>query len=125
MAVDAVTQGLFKDAQLSNPIILVSSAAPVVNSDYTNYLDITAQAVAINFANANLTGTPADGQTLTIRLLDNGSARAITWGTNFVDYRGAGTPLMPTTTIAGKRMTVSLRWDSTATKWGMTGLTQE
>lgn len=117
MAVDAVTQGLLKDAQLSNPTIIVSSAAPVLNTDYSNYLDITALAVAANFANANITGSPIDGQVVTYRILDNGSARALSFGTN---YELVGATAFPTTTTAGKRMTLAFRYSTLSSKWGMT-----
>lgn len=121
MAVDAVTQGLLKDAQLSNPTIIVSSAAPVINTDYSNYLDITALAVAPTFSNANITGSPIDGQTVTFRILDNGSARTITWGTI---YEAVGATLIATT-VPGKRHTLSFRWSSLNNKWGQTSAVQE
>jgi hypothetical protein len=48
-----------------------------------------------------------------IRILDNGSARAITWGASFAS-RGA---TLPATTVAGKYMYVGLIYNSTATIW--------
>jgi len=48
-------------------------------------------------------GTASDFDRLTIRIKDNGTLRAITWGTT--NWESAGVPL-PTTTTAGKLMTI-------------------
>jgi hypothetical protein len=60
------------------------------------------------------TGTPLDGDRLTFRLLDNGTARALSWSAN---YTAIGVTL-PTTTVANKTTYVgciynafNLRWD--------------
>lgn len=121
MAVDQVTLNILHSEQTTNALVIVSSAAPVINSDYTSYVDITALAVAANFANVNLTGTPQDGQTLTIRVLDNGSARAITWGTVFEPVGAA----LISTTVPTKRHTLSFRYSTLSSKWGQTGAVVE
>ena len=125
MAVDNVTQRLINGAQATNSVVITSAAAPAVNSDQVSYVDITAQAVDFTSMTTGLTGTPVDGQLLVYRIKDNGSARAIVWGASFVDYRGAGTPALPSTTVAGKRMTASFRYDATASKYGLIALAQE
>lgn len=125
MAVDQVTLNVFAKEQGTSSLAIVSSATPAVNTDYYGYVNISALAVAITSMTSGLTGTPNDGQLLVFRILDNGTPRAITWGASFVDYRGAGSPALLTTTVAGKRHTVTFRYDAAAAKWGMTALAQE
>lgn len=71
---------------------------------------ITAQAAALNIANP--TGSPVQGQKYMIRIKDNGTARAITYGTN---YRGI-TGTLPATTVINKTMYLGFVWNSTDTK---------
>jgi hypothetical protein len=91
-----------------------SSATPAINTDTTDQYEITALAAAITSMTTSLTGTPIDGQTLIIRIKDNGTARAITWGANFVS---SGVASLITTTLVSKTHTVGLRYDSAAAKW--------
>lgn len=69
----------------------------------------------------NPTGTMTQGQALIIRLKDNGTARAITWDTN---YRAVGT-VLPTTTVINKTLYVALIWNDTDTKYDVTGVALE
>jgi hypothetical protein len=69
----------------------------------------------------NPIGTPLQGEHLIIRLKDDGTPRAITWGTQ---YRGLAVAL-PGTTVSGKLLYMEFRFNSTDTKWDMTVLTQE
>ena len=59
----------------------VSDATPDVNSDSYDAVTITAQAAAIT--DVNVTGTPTNFQKLLFRILDDGTGRAITWGSDF------------------------------------------
>jgi len=90
-----------------------SSAAPVINTDTTDVFTITAQAEAITSMSAYLLGAPVNGQTLVIRIKDNGTARAITWGASFA---AVGITL-PTTTTANKLTYVGVMYNSTSNKW--------
>jgi hypothetical protein len=99
----------------------VSSATPAINVDTTDQFNITALATAITSMSAsgdtpagNLTGTPVDGQKLMIRIKDDGTARAITWGPKF---QASGVAVLPTATAAGKTHHVGLIYDSVAAKW--------
>lgn len=92
---------------------VASSATPSINTDTTDFFTITALATAITSMTSGLTGTPTSGQKLVIRILDNGTARAINWGSSFAS-RGAA---LPTTTTANKYTYVGLIWNSTASKW--------
>ncbi|WP_313673292.1 hypothetical protein [Mycolicibacterium sp.] len=63
---------------------------------------------------SGLSGTPVDGQKLMIRIKDNGTARAITWGASF-QSSGVGTLLA--TTVINKTHHIGLIYDSAAAKW--------
>jgi hypothetical protein len=76
--------------------------------------NITALAAAITSMTSGLSGTPTDGQKLLIRIKDNATARAITWGASFVS---SGVATLPTTTVISKTHLVGLIYDSTAAKW--------
>jgi hypothetical protein len=69
-------------------------------------------------------GTPTDGQKLILRILDNGTARAITWTTTSGAYRVVGTTL-PTTTVASKVIYVGCIYNSTATFWDVVSVAQQ
>ncbi len=90
-----------------------SSATPKINTDSYDCYQITALAAAITSMTTNLSGTPTDGQELDIEILDNGTARAITWGASFA----SGPATLPTTTILSKWLYVKLRYSSSRTKW--------
>jgi hypothetical protein len=82
---------------------------------------ITALAAAITSMTSGLTGTPHPGQKLIIRILDNGTARAITWGSSFAS-RGA---TLPTTTTLSKYLYVGLIYNSTTSTWDCVAVSQE
>lgn len=91
-----------------------SSATPAINTDNYDEFDITALATAITSMSSSLTGTPNNGDEIMIRFKDNGTARAITWGTSFAS---SGVATLLATTVASKTHFVKLRYDSTAAKW--------
>ena len=62
-----------------------SAAEPTINTDNSDAHSITALAVAITSFTTNLSGTPINFQKLIIRILDNGTGRAIAWGASFED----------------------------------------
>jgi hypothetical protein len=74
----------------------------------TDLYELTAQAAAAAF-NAPTGGT--DGQVLTIRIKDNGTARGLTWD---AAYRVVGVTL-PTTTVVSKTLYVAGRWNGSDT----------
>lgn len=88
----------------------VTSAATVTPTFVNDIVAITAQAVSLTLANPS--GTAKNGWGIVIRLKDNGTARAISYGTQ---YRAIGVTL-PTTTIANKTMYLGGVWNSTDTK---------
>lgn len=92
---------------------IVSSATPTINTDNCDAVTITALAAAITSMTTNLTGTPVNFDMLLIRIKDDGTGRAITWGASFASSQAT----LPTTTVASKVTTVGLIWDSVKAKW--------
>lgn len=113
MAVDQRTLGILANEQETSVQSYVSAAAPAINVDYFGSLKITAQAVAIT--SIVVTGTPRDLQPLTIRILDNGGAQNLAFGSSFEDV---GVDI-PTITVAGKRHTLYFLYDLTVAKYGL------
>lgn len=100
---------------------VASSATPSINTDNVDIFTITALAANITSMTSGLSGTPVNGQSLVVRILDNGTARSITWGASFVS-RGA---TLPTTTVLSKYLYVGVVWNSTASKWDCVAVSQE
>jgi hypothetical protein len=100
---------------------VASSATPTPNADTDDLYDLTAQAVAGAFANP--TGTPVNAQALTIRIKDNGTARALTWGTAYV----AGGVALPATTVLSKILTLDFLYNTAnaLNKWMLLRAAQE
>lgn len=110
--------------QDNNPLISrvqsVTSAATVTpNADEDDAVKITAQATALLLANPS--GTPTEMQGIVIRIKDNGTARAITYGNQ---YREIGTTL-PTTTVISKTIYLAIVWNATDSKWDVIGVREE
>lgn len=93
---------------------ITSSATPTINTDNCDAVTITAQAADITSMTTNLSGTPNNFDKLIIRIKDDSTPRAITWGASFVS-EGA---TLPTTTTASKVTTVGLIYDSVKAAWG-------
>ncbi len=89
-------------------------ATPAINTDNYDVVNYTGIATAITNLSTNLSGTPVDGQTLRISFTDNGSARAITWGTGFENSIYTS---LPTTTIISARLDVGFFWNTATSKW--------
>ena len=103
-------------APLNPRVQSVTSSATVTPTSTNDLVTITAQAVALTLANP--TGTFAEGQALMIRIKDNGTARAITFGSN---YRAIGVTL-PTATRANKILYLGIIYDSIDAKWNILGI---
>jgi len=97
----------------------VISSATVTPTNLNDLVKITAQAASLAFANP--TGSWDEGQSLMIRIKDDGTARAITWDTN---YRAIGVTL-PTTTVLSKTTYVGIIYNLTDTKWDVIGVTTQ
>jgi hypothetical protein len=81
----------------------VASAATVTPTFADDAVNITAQAAALTLA--NWTGTAVDFWGLVVRIKDNGTARAIGYGTN---YQAADGVTLPATTTVGKTLELAI-----------------
>lgn len=115
--VGTVTAGTINTRWKARVGSTTSSGTPTINTDNVDVYKLTAQAAAITSFTTNLSGTPNDGDVIAIEITDNGTARAITWGTSFV----ASTVALPTTTVISTTLTVVFRFSSTSSygtnKW--------
>lgn len=96
-----------------------SSASLTINSDATDLYTVTALAEAMTI-NAP-SGTPSGGQTLLIRIKDNGTARALTWNAAFraIDVT------LPTTTVISKTHYIGAIWNATDSVWDVLTVMQQ
>lgn len=96
-----------------------ATITPAADSD--DCVDITAIAQAFTIANPS--GTPTNFQQIIIRIKDNGTARAITWGSNFV----AGGVALPSTTVLSKILTLGFIYNTAnaLNKWQLVASAQE
>lgn len=81
--------------------------------------EVTAQAGALKLNNPG--GTPLGGQKLIVRIKDNGTARALTYDTQF---RALGNAL-PSTTVLSKTLYLGFIYNATDTKWDLVATAQE
>jgi hypothetical protein len=99
-AVTLTSSGVFFNKGIAPRISSTTSTASVTpNLDTDDGIAITAQAAAISFVNP--TGTKNNGQFYIVRIKDNATARAISWGTQ---YRASTNLALPTTTTLSKTM---------------------
>jgi hypothetical protein len=107
-------------ADLRAPAIQsVSSSATVTPTFADDMVKITAQAAGLTLANP--TGTAIPGLGMVIRIKDNGTARSITYGSQ---YRAIGVTL-PTTTVISKTLYLACIWNSDDTKFDVVAVGQE
>ncbi len=97
---------------------VASSATPTPAGDTTDVYTVTALAEAAAFGAP--TGTPVEGQKLTIRIKDNATARALTWN---AIYRAGTDVTLPTTTVISKTMYIGFIYNNTDTKWDLLAVT--
>lgn len=97
----------------------VSSSATVTPTFSDDMVKITAQAAGLTLANP--TGTAIDGLGMVIRIKDNGTARSISYGTQ---YRAIGVSL-PTTTVISKTVYLAMIFNNDDTKWDVIAVGQE
>ena len=100
-----------------NPIIVSAASyttdtGTALNASLCEEFVITAQAGPLKFNNPG--GSPTEGRKLLIRIKDNGTARALTYDTQF---RASSDVPLPSTTILGKTLYMYFRFNATDTKW--------
>jgi hypothetical protein len=90
---------------------VVSAATVTPNANTDDMVKITAQAAALALANPS--GTPTEGQGMVIRIKDNGTARAISYDTQ---YRQIGV-VMPLITVISKTTYIAMIYNATDSMW--------
>lgn len=97
----------------------VASASTVTPTFADDQVEVTALAANVTLANPTGTAIPALG--MTIRIKDNGTARTISYGTQ---YRAIGVTL-PTTTVISKTLYLGMVYNVADTKWDVLAVGQE
>ena len=103
----------------SRTVSAASTATLTPDIQSGDQFNLTAQAVAL--AVAAPIGTPVDGNKIMIRILDNGTARAITWNAT---YTVIGVTL-PTTTVINKTTYVGCVYNANNTRWDVIAVTTQ
>ena len=116
------TQTLTNKRVTPRSVDIASSATITPTSDTADQYEVTALAAAATIAAPS--GTPTDGQKLTLRIKDNGTARALTWTTTSGAYRAVG-PTLPTTTVAGKVVYVGCIYNAQDNFWDVVAVAQQ
>lgn len=110
----------FNPISLYTQTSVTSSATPTpTGNNRENEYYLTALAEAATFAVPS--GTPANGDTLIIRIKDNGTARALAFN---AIYRVIGETL-PTITVIGKTIYIGCIYNSADSKWDVVAVKQE
>lgn len=112
----AATATLTNHAVAPRESTITSNATWAPNADTTDIFTVTAQAAAATTI-SNPSGTPVQGQKLTVRVKDNGTARALTW--SGTQWRASSDLPLPTTTVLSKTMYLGFVYNSTDTKWDL------
>jgi hypothetical protein len=115
-----VSGGLVSSSRI-NPRVSSTTTTGSITPDIASFdqYAVTAQAAALTI-NAP-TGTPVDGNKLLFRLLDNGTARALTWNAT---YTVIGATL-PTTTVINKTTYVGCIYNANNTRWDVVAVTTQ
>jgi hypothetical protein len=104
-----------------NPRTSTATSLSTLTPDISSFDQYNLTALAAGLAIAAPTGTPVDGNRLTIRILDNGTPQALSWdGT----YFAIGIPL-PATTVANKMVYVGCIYNSTNTRWDVVAISTQ
>jgi hypothetical protein len=93
-----------------------NAAAPAINTDAYDSVNITAQTAAIT--GFTMSGNPKDGDKLIISITGTASV-ALAWGTSF---ESSGTQTLPTTTSGTNRLDVGFRYNTATSKWRLMGV---
>jgi hypothetical protein len=109
--------------RVNTRIQTVASGTPITpTGDTADQYTVTALATAATIAAPS--GTPVDGQKLTLRIKDNGTARALTWTTTSGAYRAVGVTL-PTTTVISKVLYIGCIYNSQDSFWDVVAVVQQ
>jgi hypothetical protein len=96
-----------------NPRVVSAASASSLTPDIATADQYAYTALAAGLTINAPTGTPVDGNKLIFRILDNGTARALTWNAT---YTVIGVTL-PTTTVINKMLYVGCIYNVANTRW--------
>ena len=99
----------WEDAGAKPSVQTVVSTATLTPTSSDDLVEVTAQAEAL--AIANPTGTYVNGQNFLIRITDDGTIRAITYGDKYIAFGSA----LPTATVVGKTILIGCTYNSAGT----------
>jgi hypothetical protein len=91
---------------------VTDTATPAPSANTDDFYVITGLTQTATFAAP--AGTPVNGQSLKIRIKDNGTARTLAWN---AIYRASSDLALPTTTVSNKTMYIGFIYNSTDSKW--------
>lgn len=103
------------------PRVSSTASASSVTPDISSYDVYAFTALAANLTINAPTGSPADGEKITFRILDNGTPRTLTWNATFT---AIGVTL-PTTTTANKTVYVGCVYNAANTRWDVIALSTQ
>lgn len=92
-------------------------ATPSINTDNFDMVRYTGMSAAIT--GITVSGTPVDGDSLIICFTDNGTARAITYGSSF---ESSGLVTLPTSTTPSVMLVTGYLWNAVTSKWRVVGV---
>jgi hypothetical protein len=97
-------------------ILTVPTAATVIPTFAYDQVNVTAQAAGLTIADP--TGTAIPGHGILIRIKDNGTSRALTWGGKYRAFNDA----LPAATVVGKTLYVGAVYNATDDKMDVLGV---
>ena len=104
-----------------NPRTSSTASTATLTPDISSFDQYNLTAQAVSLAIDAPTGTPVDGNRLTIRILDNGTSQSISWNATYT----ATAVALPLATSAGKILYVGCIYNSTNTRWDVVALSQQ
>ena len=104
-----------------DPRNVVATSASSLTPDVSAGDQYAYTALAANLTINAPTGTPTDGEKLIFRLLDNGTARTLTWNATFT----AIGVVIPTTTVINKTTYVGCIYNANNTRWDVIAVTTQ
>lgn len=110
--------GLPAAGVVTSQVTTTQTATPTIAAVNNTIYKITGLAQAITSMTTNFTLPANDGDIIEIRITDNATARAITWGSDFEST----TVTLPSTTVISTEIKVFLQYNSTASKMDCIGV---
>lgn len=104
-----------------NPRVSSAASASSLTPDVSAFDQYAYTALAAALTINAPTGTPVDGTKLIFRLLDNGTARALTWNAT---YTAIGVTL-PTTTVVNKTTYIGCVYNANNTRWDVVAVSTQ